>query len=169
MARRHPAKAALDILKRAWVDEDGMLTLPVDPVRIAERLGIKVVRKPLEASVSGAIVKEPTKPHPLIYLDSRDHRNRQRFTCAHELGHFVAREGDREFAYIDERGPRASLGVDTDERFANAFAAELLMPAAAVRHFIREDPTVSGLAATFGVSVEAMKYRLDNLKLRAAL
>lgn len=169
MPRRKAERAALGILKRAWADEDGMLTIPVDPVRIAERLGIEVVNKPLEDSVSGAIVKEPTKSRPVIYLDSSEHPNRQRFTCAHELGHFAAREGDREFAYIDERGPRASLGVDAEEMFANAFAAELLMPAIAVRELSREHRTTHGLAITFGVSSEAMEYRLDNLKLRPGL
>lgn len=166
--RRNPASTAISILGDTWVDDDGMLTIPVDPVSIANRLGIHVVEKKMGDAGSGAIVKEPGK-NPVIYVEAGDAETRQRFTCAHELGHYLSRKGDKEYAYIDRRSYRASLGLDPDEVFANAFAAELLMPAAAIRHLYEDDPTVSGLAKTFGVSEEAMRYRLQNLNLRARL
>jgi Zn-dependent peptidase ImmA (M78 family) len=47
------------------------------------------------------------------------------------------------------------------EREANVFAAELLMPGKLVRE--RFDGAVDGTAAVFGVSEEAMGWRLYNM------
>lgn len=53
---------------------------------------------------------------------------------------------------------------DPIEVEANRFAAELLMPEAAVRHYVQHGIiSISELARTFAVSEVAMKYRLKNL------
>jgi Zn-dependent peptidase ImmA (M78 family) len=49
------------------------------------------------------------------------------------------------------------------EREANVFAAELLMPEPAVRAAFASD--AAGVAASFGVSEEAMAWRLYNFAL----
>jgi Zn-dependent peptidase ImmA (M78 family) len=102
-----------------------------------------------------------------IYVNASDSSNRQRFSCAHELGHYVKRVSGREddsWGYIDRRGPTASQGTDPEEIFANQFAAELLMPEQLVRD-MAGDLGAAGLAVEFAVSVGAMKYRLENLGL----
>jgi Zn-dependent peptidase ImmA (M78 family) len=140
-------------------------SVPVDPVRIARALGIQVVDAPLDDGISGALMKERDRD-PRIVLNSRDSANRRRFTCAHELGHFVKRNDEPdEYEYIDFRDGRSSTGTDHEERYANTFAASLLMPERDVR---RLDGLCLGeveMALRFGVSREAMHYRLKNLQL----
>jgi Zn-dependent peptidase ImmA (M78 family) len=105
---------------------------------------------------------------PVIILNSEDPRNRQRFTCAHELGHFNMRSQSGSFDdwnYVDRRDTLAGLGSDPDEIYANKFAAALLMPQRAIKKLWDGDGEVAPLAFTFGVSVEAMSNRLKNLGL----
>lgn len=163
MIRRKAELAAQDILTRTWLDADTYMTIPVDPVTIAKRLGVDVVETQLDPHVSGAIVKRPGED-PIIYLDRRDSNNRKRFTCAHELGHFVQQDQQEEFGYLDYRGPISSEGSNKAEIYSNAFAAQLLMPDWAVREiWPKAGSTVAGIAAQFGVSSEAMGHRLENL------
>jgi Zn-dependent peptidase ImmA (M78 family) len=160
LVRKDARKAAEDLLADTW---DGYL--PVDPVRIARSLGIDVITTYLDGKVAGAIVKDVGQD-PAIVLNRKDSANRQRFTCAHELGHWVRREaaGD-DFSYIDYRDAFSSAGIDEDEKFANSFAACLLMPEEQVRRFHRQGYSDIGMALRFDVSREAMGYRLRNLGL----
>jgi Zn-dependent peptidase ImmA (M78 family) len=158
------AVEAKAILNSVWSALSDAL-VPVDPVRIARELGVDVFQAPLEPHVSGALVKRPGED-PQILLNRDDHANRQRFSCAHELGHFVQRAGsDEAFEYVDFRGPLASRGTDEAEIFANAFAANLLMPADEVKPRAREAESLFELAYAFRVSQEAMANRLVGLGL----
>ncbi len=105
----------------------------------------------------------------MIALHSEDHPNRKRFSCAHEIGHFVARAESgnaEEYEFIDYRGSLAAQGTDPEEVFANQFAANLLMPKATVQKLHKEGKSHIELALFFGVSAEAMQYRLNKLGLR---
>lgn len=168
MTRIEAEQAARDLLRTTWpFDPDqGTCPLPIDPVYIAGRLGIKVHPAHLEPDVSGMLAKQQGQDAE-IYVNIYDSEARQRFSCAHELGHYVQRvSGDEHdsFGYIDRRGPTASQGTEPEEIFANQFAAELLMPADLVRKHAA-DLGPAGLAVEFGVSVGAMKIRLDTLGL----
>lgn len=166
ISMRPAEKQAIDLLRVAWHgprDGEGF-TIPVDPFHIAEDLGIEVYAAALESDVSGMLVKEPGQD-PQILVNASDAQNRQRFSCAHEIGHFILRassDADDGYGYIDRRGPSASQGTNPAEIYANQFAAELLMPQENVRALA---PTLSdaALAVKFNVSVGAMKYRLENL------
>ncbi|MHB8470901.1 MAG: ImmA/IrrE family metallo-endopeptidase [Gaiellaceae bacterium] len=162
----HVEKAAQDaerVLATVW--RKGM---PVDPVRIARLLSIDVLDAELARNVSGAILKRPGQD-PRILLNVRDSANRKRFTCAHEIGHFVSHsesEDSEEYEYTDLRGPLSSTGQDPAEIYANTFAASLLMPYSEVRRLSSDKRhDVLDLALRFGVSPEAMQYRLENLRL----
>ena len=92
----------------------------------------------------------------------------RRFTCAHEIGHFVKRSIDLnndDFEYVDLRGPLASQGLDDDEIYANEFAGCLLMPESTIREKFREGLSVPELSFIFKVSSDAVVYRLKNLEL----
>jgi Zn-dependent peptidase ImmA (M78 family) len=139
--------------------------VPVDPARIASSLGIEVVEAHLDADVAGAIQREPGK-QTTIFLSAGDHPNRKRFTCAHEIGHFEKRGGGSEaLGYIDYRDEAASMGTYEDERFANAFAAALLMPELVVERLHTLGAHEEEMAQRFGVSQAAMVNRLKNLDL----
>jgi Zn-dependent peptidase ImmA (M78 family) len=154
-------KDALELLEETW---DG--TLPVDPVRIAKKLGVEVLDVFLKKDVSGALVKKE-ESDPSILLNTEDSKTRKRFTCAHELGHYILRsqEPTPSYEYVDYRNQKSSTGTDSEERYANSFAASLLMPEVAVKALYDKSLPVFRLAKRFGVSPEAMQHRLDNLGL----
>lgn len=161
MARNYNAESAAgELLEECW---DG--DLPVDPVRIAHGLGVKVLDASLDEDVSGALVKR-RGADPSILLSADDSRSRKRFTCAHELGHFIKRaEQPEQYEYVDYRDSRSSTGTIEEERFANSFAANLLMPDFRVKEFHKQGVPDFRMAQKFGVSREAMRNRLDNLGL----
>jgi Zn-dependent peptidase ImmA (M78 family) len=164
----NPESDAKQILATVWAPEAeaGEIPLPVDPFVIAQRLGIKAYAAGLDEGVSGMLIKRPGED-PEIYVHASDSPNRQRFTCAHELGHYVKRSatGDQEWEYVEHRDLLTSQGSDQEEIFANRFAASLLMPREAVEE-LHKRLGAAALAYEFGVSADAMHYRLVNLGLK---
>jgi Zn-dependent peptidase ImmA (M78 family) len=162
--------AANDVLSSYWGRDLATCKLPVDPFLIAEGLGLSVHRVPLEPDVSGMLAKRPNED-PQVYVNVGDSETRQRFSCAHEIGHYIkrinSRMGDDEWGYIDRRGPLAARGTNPEEIYANQFAAALLMPDARVRAMVLEGRTIASMAAECNVSFEAMAHRIDNLGLQA--
>jgi Zn-dependent peptidase ImmA (M78 family) len=151
------------LLDTFWNKEPGKVPLPVDPVQIARDLGIQVFNARLDDDVAAALVKERGQD-PTILLNQSDSRNRRRFSCGHELGHFVRRNAD-DYEYIDHRNVLASAGEDSEEIYANAFAASLLMPESEVRNHYESGLNEIEMAHIFAVSKDAMGYRLKNLGL----
>jgi len=95
---------------------------------------------------------------------------RMRFTLARALGHLLA---NRDEAMVDLQDPRKRTPAET---FASAFAAALLMPARGLRERFGavhseagevSDIAILYLARTFGVSLKALRTRLEQLKLVA--
>jgi Zn-dependent peptidase ImmA (M78 family) len=159
-----PLQAADKVRRAAW-DE---CRFPVDPVTIARKLGLQVLETNLPDDVSGALIKEAGKD-PVIVVHRADHSNRKRFSCAHELGHYISRvESSDEatsYEYVDLRSALSANGTDPDEIFANQFAANLLMPVDVVKALHKAQKSHIEMALHFGVSNEAMKFRLKNLGL----
>lgn len=96
-------------------------------------------------------------------------RERMRWTIAHEYGHFVF---DRDKPGVDYLNPGARKPFS--ERFADAFAANFLMPAEGVRRQFEDAKARSGdvnvgdvcrMANFYGVSMMAMTLRMESLKL----
>lgn len=158
-----PEEDAQRLLKQSWVDAYGTVPIPVDPIRIAYSLGMQVFESPLEEDVSGLLVKHEGKD-PAVYLNEADSVTRQRFTCAHEIGHFMRRPSGA-FQYVDKRDAFASAGIHPEEMYANGFAAALLMPADHVRAMGERGLRDFEMALRFKVSPEAMRHRLANLGL----
>jgi Zn-dependent peptidase ImmA (M78 family) len=158
--KKEAAKDAANLLHAAWGGG-----IPVDPVRIAHTAGLQVLEAKLDENTLGALVKQPGKD-PKILLNESDSENRRRFTCAHELGHFVRRSEEAdEYATVDLRSPLSTTGEDPEEVYANEFAASLLMPESEVRMFVELGMTDLEMAIRFKVSREAMQFRLKNLSL----
>lgn len=157
-----PRDAASNLLNEVWGDRG----LPVDPVWIARQLGLDVIESDLDQDISGALFKEAGED-PVIVLNARDSKVRKRFTCAHEIGHYVKRleANQANYEFVDLRGPTAANGCDPEEIFANQFAANLLMPEDQVRIMRRDGFHPSVIAARLGVSDDAIMYRLKNLRL----
>jgi Zn-dependent peptidase ImmA (M78 family) len=146
-------------LRRRYLDLFGGAEFPVPVESIAEDLlGLEVERA--EIDVSGMLFPGERR----ILVNAGEPETRQRFTIAHELGHWICQclEGRMEPLYCRAE----EIGVDPEakalEREANVFAAELLMPEEAVRD-AANDPKISG---RFGVSGEAISWRLFSFGLR---
>jgi len=152
-----PARTAQAFLDRYWDRK-----LPVDPVAIAHSAGVKVISEALGTLAGKFEIVEGVPGGPVISYNVFDPILRQRFTIAHELGHFALQHGAR---FRDSAQEFSLANYDPVEAAANKFAAELLMPAAVVNALIngRNMTDFNTLATTFNVSTVAMKYRLKNL------
>lgn len=161
------SEAAIEMLRHHWVDDNNRIHLPVDPEAIAKKLSISVEYAPLEADVAGVIVRRSADDPVNIILNERDSPVRQRFTCAHELGHFSMRSSDPDslIGFVDRRDELASRGTDPDEIYANRFATELLMPAFVVRRWWAEGKPLVQIAKDLSVSRAALEIRLSVLGL----
>lgn len=162
MTKEIRAKAegeASRILRDCWDDNE----LPVNPVRIAKRLGATVFEAQLPLDVSG-IFKRDESGRDLIYLDVDDSYSKRRFTCAHEIGHLVRVPAGDTSVRIERRDARSRRGDDAEEIFANSFSAALLMPASVIDRFVRAGLKNSEIARHLRVSEEALWNRLDNLR-----
>lgn len=99
-------------------------SIPMGPIRnmhaVMERAGVVIVRTDLESPKISAISIPPLDGAPhLVFVNIAHPADRERFTLAHELGHFVL-HGDLE-------------SPESAEREADEFAAEFLMPAVEIR------------------------------------
>jgi Zn-dependent peptidase ImmA (M78 family) len=146
---------------------------PIAVELLAAKLGIDVRYSPGKEDVSGALIR--SEDSVVIAVNSAQHENRQRFTIAHEIGHFVLHEGTRihfdEDFRVNYRNALSSEATNLDEIEANRFAAALLMPADPLRRdLLKLNPnehnlemTIQSLSVRYKVSSKAMELRLVNL------
>lgn len=160
--RKYAREDANEILRTHW---DGKL--PVNPIAISADVGPSVFSAQLGDDVYGMIIGSGNSAD--IYIDEDQAPVRFRFTCAHELGHYVDRaingnglkpgEG-----YVDARSDEGR--GNPDEVYANEFAASLLMPEQKVRSFSKEGMSAIEMADHFDVSLSAMTWRLQHLGIK---
>ncbi|GGA90132.1 ImmA/IrrE family metallo-endopeptidase [Puia dinghuensis] len=148
--------------------DHGLFSIPVDPVTLANNIGIKVNNAVFsDDNLSGLIAKRGSNIS--ILVNKSDPPYRKRFTIAHELGHhFLHLLSDGEF--VDKKVDlfRDTEGGDQSKRTevqANQFAAALLMPSELVKLEYQRNNDITDLARKFNVSEEAMGYRLQRLRL----
>ena len=159
-----PAQEAARVLQETGA------RVPVNPVFIAHRLKATVKAATFSRpDVAGAL--QPSDSGWILYVRSSDSIRRQRFTIAHELGHLLLHVQEHPGGMVDEdiNFFRTDGNVEGDRRQeieANQFAAELLMPEAAVIAAYKQNSNLSTIARRFGVSTEAMGYRVSALGLR---
>ncbi len=137
-----------------------MHIFPIDVAEIARNMGLLIEYTYLRDGVSGMLRSRPPEI-PVIYVDAAENEARQRFTIAHELGHYVERtnQGQTDFAFIDERGTK----YDLHEFYADEFAGNLLMPANEIDRLRQAGRSNIEMAAHFGVSPAAMVTRIKRL------
>lgn len=174
MARRKRIRKIRNLVVRL-IEKHAVPGKPVDVEEIANSLDIQIKRDDL-GDISGLLYSEGGQA--IIGVNDKHQSNRERFTIAHEIGHYLLH--DHESLHVDRIFPQsvrlrdqaASEGIYIDEMEANAFAAELLMP----RSFLMEDKLLqrkavdydedtllAELAKKYGVSQQAMTFRLMNL------
>ncbi|ERS53261.1 MULTISPECIES: ImmA/IrrE family metallo-endopeptidase [Corynebacterium] len=159
------SKSGARNLRAEIYNVNGRMRMPIDVHQMARDLNIEIVQKSLPAEVAGFILKEARDEFPTIYVNAKDGPQRQRFTIAHELGHYVQERTKEQLAYVDNRNELASTGVDPQERWCNAFAAELIMPEASVKKYWAEGWSFEEIRTRLDVSKAALTNRLASLRL----
>jgi Zn-dependent peptidase ImmA (M78 family) len=151
----------LDAIKRAQVNA------PVNVFGLAADLGVKINTVWFDdPEISGELVKRPDGNYE-INVNGLHPVTRQRFTVAHELGHFIYHRDLIGDGITDNKAYRSTAGYrysnsrigPRHETQANRFAASLLMP-----HELIEDLREQGLgrdriAAALQVSEHALAIR----------
>ena len=151
---------------------------PVNVEGLGGTLGLRVSKDAdLPDGISGHLKRMDDDKYT-ISSNKSEHFYRQRFTLAHEIGHFVLHKSivDK-FGGVDDdvmyrsttRGDIYNSEIALEhEKQANSFAASLLMPERLVRKLVDEGQQsipLSSLYRAFQVSPSAMKWRLENLGL----
>jgi Zn-dependent peptidase ImmA (M78 family)/DNA-binding XRE family transcriptional regulator len=130
---------------------------PVDSLTYRlEKSGVVVlsIPHPIDEHDAFSLWADSEPRRPVLVLTTGKPGDRQRFNLAHELGHLVLHQTfTGSIAMIEEE--------------ANLFAAEFLMPAAAIRREFARPVTLSGLAVLkkrWGVSIQALALRARDLQ-----
>lgn len=132
---------------------------PVDVTAIARSCGLEVEYVARERGFDGQLLKA----RRVIEVQRGAHPHRQRFTIAHEIGHDVLGH-DPVFCVFDDRSSEDPRKFN--EKQAQIFASELLMPEPWLRRYWQEvNSDFRALARRFFVSDEAMFRRLEEANL----
>jgi len=151
---------------------------PVKIEDVAKSLGINVTKmKFSKDEISGAIKMKGKDGQPVIVVNEDHCEHRQRFTVAHEIGHFMlhnisSMHVDSSDVYFRDAKATSSTS-NIKEIQANQFAAELLMPRSEmindlsgeykIKNNDNDLKTIAKLAKKYNVSQQAMMIRIGSL------
>lgn len=133
----------------------GGFHVPVDLQAVCEYLGIKLLVGDLD-TLDGLFLAKQGGGMGIIVVNEHRSRVRKRFTIAHEIGHAVLNHFS--ISFLDGNGLNDN---SWQERQANVFAAEFLMP----RDFLLANGPMfwEDIAKHCIVSMDASKYRAMKL------
>lgn len=143
-----------------------MTSLPVDPFAIAARKDIVCEQKPgMAVGISGCLMKVGDI-FGILYSALSSSEGFQRFTVAHELGHYFLEGHVQHLFGAGQLIHHSESGFTSDDKYereADSFAAGLLMPKlpfkAACTDAGQGLEAVEGLAALCGTSLTATAIR----------
>lgn len=134
----------------------------LDVEGVITSLGVSLIKEPLREDISGSFYED--NGAYIIKVNSLHHPRRQRFTLAHELAHFFLHK-HLNTVFEDKVLFRGGT-VSPEEREANNFAGEILMP---TEQFLKNinsgNNSIQGLADEFEVSTLAVRVRAKQLGL----
>lgn len=158
-----PQDYAINVLEDLSID----LSSQIDPFLIAKRLlGREVVLRDVDG-FDGMLLNVDNERAIIVNNLIRE-EGRKRFTCAHEIGHYVI-TSHREEAVRCTEADIATLDIKKRlEREANEFASELLIPSKVLKGIIDgQEPRkelIESLSERFGTTLTATvwKYVLNS-------
>lgn len=172
MTPLRPRYSRIERLVSELLSRAGATEPPVNLQKIADLLGVSIHYERFDDDVSGVLIRN--EHGNAIGVNKGHSKVRQRFTIAHEFGHLQLHDGlpirvDKSFR-VNWRKTPGTKPRDIEEIEANAFAAKLLMPNAMIvaahssaSFELEDDAEVRRLATIFGVSTQAMNFRLAQL------
>lgn len=145
-------------------------TVPVDLYKLCDDLGIQLEVTNLSEHDECGYIKYCNENCKIV-VDASSSKNRQRFTIAHELGHFFLHRDILE-ASSSKRLNRNTTGSahndymnKVQETQANKFAAELLVPTdKLIEYSDKLNGDTTDLARIFEVSEQAMDIRKRSIR-----
>lgn len=140
----------------------GIKQVPIDLNKIAVLLGFNIISYPFPDKRKGMVYVEGKVR--VIGINEKHPITLQRYTVAHEFGHFVNGHQHEDNFFIEDE-TRYYNHHFQQEREADRFAAELLMPVS----FLKNDVLIMGLDLNrlkekYLVSEDAMRIRLETLR-----
>ena len=139
-----------------------IVVTPLDIEALIKVLGIRLIKEPMEGDNSGSLSFNDDRW--VITVNSLHHPTRQRFTMAHELGHYILHRNDQ--SEFNDTVLFRNGEVNPQEYEANYFAGDLLMPEDRFREFLNQQSTsVDDLAEYFNTSPLAVRVRAKQLNL----
>lgn len=153
------ARAILEA-KNLLIESEAGKTRPVNLDTIITELGLKAIYK--EDMNDYALLNPLDKT---IYVFKNDQPIRDKlFAIAHEIGHWMLHSRDRERPRLNLHGNEAlDQTLIEEEKEANSFAFELLMPYEETRNLIIFGYSVNYIASHFGVPIEKAYMRYNEI------
>lgn len=109
----------------------------IDVIKLAARLGVGVFVREMESDENAFIEYKADTKQFNIYVNPKHSKQRQRFSIAHELSHFILHpEKIQKYRRVDRKGAH-SLDLE-EEKKADELAAEILMPEPLVRRCLKK-------------------------------
>ena len=158
---------------RAWYSEGMPDAIDLEIVRqmlpsTPYGAGVREIKPPVEIigdAFEGMLARDPDD-HAVwgIAYNGKARGERQRFTIAHELGHFILHRSQKQSFNCDSQSVHTGIdGLRQIEREADEFASNLLMPGDLLREWISNQRidlhVLSAIAKRFQVSFEALCIR----------
>lgn len=144
-----------------------MTEVPVRLGSLAAELGLEVRSATLPHGKSGQVSPSQTAPAGFtIRINRHESKERQRFTLAHEIAHFLLHRDKLKNGIMESVLYRADGISNQEEIEANKLAAEMVMPFSAIesrmgnRRAHIDSEMVKEFAREFRVSAPAMEIRL---------
>jgi IrrE N-terminal-like domain len=141
--------------------------VPIRVGALAKALGLEVVLAALPLNVSGLIMPTDDGDGFVIKVNRFEPKNRQRFTIAHEIAHFLLHRERIQSGVVDSVLYRSKLSSRAEAE-ANRLAADIVMPrkkigeSTALETNAWDEKTVDRLAQEFQVSKQAMSIRMGD-------
>lgn len=134
---------------------------PVEEIGKGE--GFKIIYQKWRDTVGGLLLKS----QKIIGVNSNHHPHRQRFSIAHELGHYFLnhRLDDYEKGITIDNPPVGDNFSRIQNSEANEFANELLVPLPIIKETYKIVKNANVLADMFNVSADVMFIALEKHKL----
>lgn len=135
-----------------------------EPIKNLESIlishNIKIIKPVLDFSVNGLFVALSSDRF-LIVINSDNPPSKRNFTLGHEYGHYLMhRNGSFQAICTGLEYPEM---LSIDEKIANIFSAEFLMPKKSFKNFSPNEESFALYLHKYGVSREALLYRLISL------